>query len=81
MPLFNCPNCNIAMQEIRRNEVLVDSCPQCRGMWLDRGEIDKILNSGREYENHWENERKSFYREQQKPYYPKKKHWIFDLLD
>ncbi|MBL7684727.1 MAG: zf-TFIIB domain-containing protein [Deltaproteobacteria bacterium] len=82
MPLLTCPNCQLGMQEIRRNEVLLDTCPQCRGVWLDRGELEKILNIGRQVENEWERERESYYRQQQKPhYYKKKKHWIFDLFD
>ena len=30
------------MQEIRRYEADIDYCPSCKGIWLDRGEIDKI---------------------------------------
>ncbi|MDP3045824.1 MAG: zf-TFIIB domain-containing protein [Bacillota bacterium] len=28
-----------------RNRVEIDYCPQCRGVWLDRGELDKIIES------------------------------------
>jgi len=80
MPLLTCPTCNSGMQEVRRNEVLLDVCPQCRGVWLDRGELEKILSLGRREERDWEDERKRDYRENQKPYH-KKKHWIFDILD
>jgi Zn-finger nucleic acid-binding protein len=31
------------MVEVERSEILVDACPECRGVWLDRGELDKIL--------------------------------------
>jgi ribosomal protein L37AE/L43A len=37
MSLLMCPNCNEGMQEVRRNEVQIDVCPKCRGVWLDRG--------------------------------------------
>jgi Zn-finger nucleic acid-binding protein len=30
------------MQEIRRYDADIDYCPSCKGVWLDRGEIDKI---------------------------------------
>ena len=33
--------------EVERAEVLIDACPECRGVWLDRGELDKILVRGR----------------------------------
>lgn len=31
------------MKEIDRSGVMVDICPSCKGVWLDRGEIDKIM--------------------------------------
>lgn len=42
---INCPNCSTPMQEIRRSEADIDYCPSCRGVWLDRGEIDKIATA------------------------------------
>jgi Zn-finger nucleic acid-binding protein len=38
----SCPNCSTPMQEIRRYDADIDYCPSCKGVWLDRGEIDKI---------------------------------------
>lgn len=40
---MKCPvdNENLVMAE--RNGVEIDYCPQCRGVWLDRGELDKII--------------------------------------
>lgn len=43
MPLLSCPNCDKGMQEINRNNVQIDMCPSCRGVWLDRGELEKLL--------------------------------------
>ena len=43
MPLLLCPNDNAAMQTINRNGVELDVCPTCRGVWLDRGELDKLI--------------------------------------
>jgi len=48
MPLLLCPNCNVSMQNVARSGVELDMCPQCRGVWLDRGELEKILEGGRE---------------------------------
>ena len=31
------------MVEVERNGVLIDACPRCRGVWLDRGELDKLI--------------------------------------
>ena len=40
---MNCPKCNIALSMSYRQGVEIDFCPQCRGVWLDRGELDKII--------------------------------------
>ncbi len=80
MPLLSCPSCNVGMQEINRNQVLIDVCTQCRGVWLDRGELEKILGMGRQEESQMHREREYYYKQHQKPYY-KKKHWLLDLLD
>lgn len=46
---MTCPNCSARLIEIERSEVLIDACPQCRGVWLDRGELDRILVKERQY--------------------------------
>lgn len=38
-----CPVCNVPLVMSERQGVEIDYCPQCRGVWLDRGELDKIL--------------------------------------
>lgn len=40
---MRCPNDGSRLVELDRSGVLVDACPECRGVWLDRGELDKIL--------------------------------------
>ena len=72
MPLLMCPNCNEGMQEVRRNEVQIDVCPKCRGVWLDRGELEKLLHSAREVEADYERERESWSR--QPPAYQPQRH-------
>lgn len=47
MPILMCPNCNVGMRELDRGGVVVDMCPQCRGVWLDRGELEKLLGAVR----------------------------------
>lgn len=37
----NCPNETLVMSD--RQGVEIDYCPTCRGIWLDRGELDKLL--------------------------------------
>ena len=43
MPLLMCPNDNAAMQTLDRDGVQFDMCPTCRGVWLDRGELEKLM--------------------------------------
>ena len=43
MPLLMCPNCDAAMQAVQRASVEFDMCPRCRGVWLDRGELEKLM--------------------------------------
>ena len=40
---MNCPTCNVDLKMTERQGVEIDYCPQCRGVWLDRGELDKII--------------------------------------
>jgi Zn-finger nucleic acid-binding protein len=40
---LRCPNDGSRLVEVERAEVHIDACPECRGVWLDRGELDKIL--------------------------------------
>ncbi|RYG10586.1 MAG: hypothetical protein EON96_16535, partial [Caulobacteraceae bacterium] len=46
MPLLMCPNDNTAMQTLERSGVQFDMCPACRGVWLDRGELEKLMDAG-----------------------------------
>jgi len=40
---MKCPNCSVNLVMSDRNGVEIDYCPECRGVWLDRGELDKII--------------------------------------
>ena len=40
---MRCPSCGNRLIEVERSGVLIDACQGCRGVWLDRGELDKIL--------------------------------------
>lgn len=42
---MHCPTCqNVALVMSERQGVEIDYCPNCRGVWLDRGELDKIID-------------------------------------
>ncbi len=41
---MKCPSCKEAVLSMsERNGIEIDFCPECRGVWLDRGELDKII--------------------------------------
>jgi uncharacterized protein len=41
---MNCPRCTDAVLSITyRTGIELDFCPKCRGVWMDRGELDKVL--------------------------------------
>ena len=41
---MKCPTCNdVSLVMTECQNVEIDYCPQCRGVWLDRGELDKLI--------------------------------------
>ena len=45
---MNCPNCHTALHITERLGIEIDYCQACRGVWLDRGELDKIIQKATE---------------------------------
>ena len=82
MPLLLCPNCQVGMREVERRGVLIDVCPQCGGVWLDKGELEKLLAEAEEGARRYEEELEGFYRKEGKPNKKKKGFMkLFDLFD
>ncbi len=40
---MQCPTCATPLTMSERQGIEIDYCPSCRGVWLDRGELDKIV--------------------------------------
>ncbi len=64
---MKCPICNVDLVMGEREGIEIDYCPKCRGVWLDSGELDKIIerstyqNSSREeYRNEEHKKRRSW---------------------
>jgi Zn-finger nucleic acid-binding protein len=67
---MNCPVCSETSLVIsERQGVEIDYCPKCRGVWLDRGELDKIIERSNEV---FYNERPQNYDDRR---YENKKHY------
>lgn len=48
---MNCPRCTTAtLYEIDRDGIVLDRCERCRGIWFDRGELEKLLSRGKDEE-------------------------------
>ena len=48
---MNCPRCHDApLLELDRDGVTIDRCDRCRGIWLDRGELEKLMARARDAE-------------------------------
>ncbi|MDD1730041.1 MAG: zf-TFIIB domain-containing protein [Methanospirillum sp.] len=43
---MKCPVCNVDLLMGERLSVSIDYCPQCRGIWLEKGKLDQLLNGG-----------------------------------
>jgi Zn-finger nucleic acid-binding protein len=46
---MKCPNCEETLMMTDRQGVEIDYCPKCRGVWLDRGELDKLIERSAGY--------------------------------
>jgi hypothetical protein len=42
--LHPCPKCQTPMRTIERSGIHIETCPDCRGIFLDRGELDRLLD-------------------------------------
>jgi Zn-finger nucleic acid-binding protein len=47
---LTCPKCHGAMRSYERSGILIDQCTECRGVFLDRGELDKLIDSEAEHQ-------------------------------
>lgn len=80
---MKCPNCNVNLVMADRSGIEIDYCPECRGVWLDRGELDKIIersapsSRSSQPEHYSDRPRHSSDKEY---HYPKKKKSFFDDL-
>lgn len=46
-----CPKCNVELKVSDREGIEIDYCPKCRGVWLDRSELDEIIKRSNQGEN------------------------------
>jgi Zn-finger nucleic acid-binding protein len=75
---MKCPKCNETLIIADRQGVEIDYCPRCRGVWLDRGELDKVIERNSAYTQRFNNssysdQKPESYKEE--PYYKNNPHY------
>jgi Zn-finger nucleic acid-binding protein len=90
-----CPIDKATLVMSERNGIEIDYCPECRGVWLDRGELDKIIErsasfeapkpqqpSEKPYPDSYQDSSKHYSKDQDKHSKPKKKeNFLGDIFD
>lgn len=82
-----CPRCNSELIEAVKHGVVIDHCHSCGGMWLDKGEMAKIISQIKQAEASLDEEFKPLWKEKHEYYdkykYKKKSKFekIFDIFD
>ena len=81
---MKCPTCNVVLEMADRNGIEIDYCPNCRGIWLDRGELDKIIersiqNSTNPQPNVYP--KREHYHSEKEDAHKRKKGFLGDLFD
>lgn len=61
-----CPRCNSSLVEVSKEGVLVDICANCRGVWLDRGELEKLMSSSKQFYHEYHDIFKSHHKKHHK---------------
>ena len=57
---MKCPVCkDVTLLMAEKHDVEIDYCPECRGIWLDRGELDKIIERASKYDDRDDRDEKS----------------------
>jgi Zn-finger nucleic acid-binding protein len=86
---MKCPIDNMDLVMADRSGIEIDYCPKCRGVWLDRGELDKIIERSaaneatreRPDEHYGRTERRSSYDDRDGRPYKKRKSLLGELFD
>jgi Zn-finger nucleic acid-binding protein len=80
---MNCPKCESEMRSYERNGVTIDQCSGCRGIFLDRGELERLIDAETSfYESDGRSEpRRENEKGGEKPRKSKKKSFLENLME
>ena len=82
-----CPKCQGQMRSYERNGVTVDQCSDCRGVFLDRGELERLVDAESAFHSAppapTSDERRGYgeYSHHGQSYKKRKKHFLEELFD
>jgi Zn-finger nucleic acid-binding protein len=73
----------VDLNSAQRQGVEIDVCPQCRGVWLDRGELDKIVDRYDAYDDDRHPPGRGYedYRHAERHHPTRRKSWWHELFD
>ena len=78
---ITCPKCGGEMRTYERNGVVVDQCTECRGIFLDRGELERLVDAeGRHYGDSGDRRRDDEHRGE-RPKKSKKRSFLENLFE
>jgi Zn-finger nucleic acid-binding protein len=90
---MTCPKCHGDMRQYERSGVIIDQCQECRGIFLDRGELERLADAenayhGRPatpapapvYDSHDQRHSRREYDQRDQYHHKKKKHSFFEEL-
>jgi Zn-finger nucleic acid-binding protein len=84
---MTCPKCNGEMRSYERNGVTVDQCTECRGIFLDRGELERLVDAESAFHKespaprYDESRGSGDYSHQGQSHKKRKKHFLEELFD
>lgn len=80
---MNCPIDNSVLSMSNRNGIEIDYCPTCRGVWLDRGELDKIIERENSNQDSYHSSHSNTYdhKSTQPPHKKRRESFLGDLFD
>ena len=86
---MKCPTCkDVTLTMTTRQDIEIDYCPECRGVWLDRGELDKLIEksvaqqattqASAQPQQHYKKSDDDY---KDKHYYKKRKSFLSEIFD
>ena len=82
-----CPKCGSEMRSYERNGITVDQCTGCKGIFLDRGELERLVDAeGAHYEREFKERSEDKHRSEdkyrgEKPKKSKKRSFLENLME